>query len=206
MKPSLAIAAIATVLCACSASSDTTSDAGATAPTVVDQPLTFSPITDSIDKFLAGPYPMDNGENFPMLEVVHEADLGTGNCSMLALPDGQQSAALAWFFAAPAGKTFEHVALTWSVYVDPRASDNVDARAMLVGGTTEVDLSLMDASSTETADQDDIDSATVGQSYFTVAFQLDNSDYTSELTRIYSQALRQCPGDPVPFSVSATFQ
>jgi hypothetical protein len=196
-------------LAACTSSPDMQvgpgSGGGNPTGTIVSGTLTFGPMIDVLTKFQTVPVTV-NGSVAPQLRVLDERAIGTGSCSMLVLPDGATMGAAGWEFAAPSGKRFSHLNLKWSVYVDPRSDNATIARAVLLTNDGQLDLTLQGASGTQTATPAEIDAAIAGTDRFAIVFELDNPDYTSQLGRIFAQALRQCPGDTPPFSISATFQ
>lgn len=172
--------------------------------TILHGTVTFSPITDSVSKF----EPSDRGltdQTFPPLEQLDESTLGTGNCSMFVLAKPSTTGQLGWQFAAPAGMTFRHIVVKAPVTVDSRAGFAGQATAGLRTDDTEVNLALAGISGNESVGtQAEIDAAIAGQDHFEIIFELSNT-YTSDLERIFTQALRQCPGELAPFSLTASF-
>ena len=176
---------------------------GQAAGTVLVGTLEFSPITDSLDKFQLASL-TDGHQPAPPLEVLDEATLGTGDCSMVVLPSGEQFGATGWVFAAPAGQTFTHVSVVAPVTLDPRADTSTTSiQALLLTQDTTLELGSLGDAAAAPATQSDIDAAVAGLDQFAIAFGIDNPDYSDDLERIFPQALRQCPGAAAPFSISA---
>jgi hypothetical protein len=174
--------------------------------TILTGTLTYSPITDPLAKFDVATRGLTD-QIFPSLELLDESSIGTGNCSMLVLSSPDTSGQWGWQFAAPAGMTFAHLTVEAPVTVDPRASFTAEAVAGLRTDDAEVNLAEAGAGSAEPlGTQTSIDAAVAGTDHFEIIFDLANNGYTSDLQRIFTQALRQCPGDPVPFSISASFE
>jgi hypothetical protein len=174
--------------------------------TIVDGVLTFSPSADSLDKFEPSSPSVGLTEQvFPALVELDESSIGTGDCSMLVLQSGYTSGQWGWEFAAPAGSTFQHIMLSAPVTVDSRG--NLDeAIAGLRSDNGVVNVALAGIAEGQASTPDELDANIRGMDHFEIIFDLAAAPYTTDLERIYPQALRQCPGDAPPFSLSATFE
>ena len=165
--------------------------------TVVSGTITFSPTTDSLSKF---DYP--SGET-PSLDIETYSD----GCSYAAIEDGMSDGVLAWQFQAPGGAAFSSLSFAnIDVYADGRATSSAFAQAVLIDSddtSNVLPLATAKAAGHQLATADDVSSWVSGKRSFFLQFSLNNPGYTSELSRIFVQALRLCPGDPTPFVLSA---
>jgi hypothetical protein len=162
----------------------------------------FSPVTDSISEF----HVVDTGE--PQLVVFHESTIGTGDCSMLTIPDGEESGVLEWRFRAPDDEYLAGLDLNALVSVDSRADPGADAGLTMLFDGQSMTLMHAIASGVENLDilafEQVFESGSIDS--VILRFELTTRNDTTPLEHIFPQALRQCPGDQPSFTVSATYK
>ncbi len=165
--------------------------------TVSGSQLVFSPIADSINKF----HVASTGE--PQLQVFHESTIGTGNCSMLTIPSGAESGSVTWGFRAPDGEYLDRLDLSALVSVDSRADAAASGEITAQADGQEFTLMLATASGDTYPDLSYFDDVISTDKFdaLVLTFRLENANDTTALEHIFPQALRQCPGDAIPFEL-----
>jgi hypothetical protein len=166
--------------------------------TVLSGRVTFSPDTDAVTKFA---FP---AEAPPSLALPTDAARSADGCVGLAPDDGADHGMLAWQFRAPDDQTFEGLQFSdVALYVDPSAPASASATATLLAADDATDALLLasTAGAGTHASPDDLEDWIGGRTSFIVQFALATTGGAAG-DPTAAQALRRCPGDPLPFSMA----